>query len=174
MFIIAQIIGFIASVINIVTIQIKDKKNILFGFMTVNILFGINFILLQSYSGAIICFISAIQTFINYRLDIKGIDFPKWLIPIYIIASVLGGFATYQSLIDLLPIVGSVLYTVSIIQKKEIYLRRITLANTILWLIYNVLVMAYTSAISEIFFLSSNLIAIYRYDRKKKKKSSSS
>lgn len=170
MFIIAQIVGLIASIINILTIQMKDKKNILFGFMSVNILFGINFILLQSYSGAIICFISAIQTLINYRLEIKNIEFPKWLIPIYIIVSVVCGLATYQGIVDILPVVGSVLYTISIIQKKEMNLRRITLANTILWLVYNLLVMAYTSAISEVFFLTSNLIAIYRYDIKKNTK----
>lgn len=169
MFIAAQIVGFIASAINIFTIQIKQKKQILFGFMTVNLLFAINFILLQSYSGAVICFISAIQTLINYRLEVKQIEFPKWLIPIYILVSFFCGIATYQGFIDILPVAGSILYTVSIIQKKEMNLRRITLVNTILWLIYNLLVMAYTSAISEVFFLTSNLIAIYRYDIKKQK-----
>jgi hypothetical protein len=169
MFIIAQIVGFIASGVNIFTIQIKQKKYILLGFMTMNLLFAINFILLQSYSGAIISFISAIQTLINYVLEKKEIPFPKWLIPVYLVVSFVCGMATYQSFVDILPVTGSILYTLSIIQKKEKNLRRITLANTILWLIYDLLVMAYSSAISEVFFLTSNLIAIYRYDIRKQK-----
>lgn len=173
MFIVAQIVGFIGSAVNIFTIQVKQKKHILFGFMTMNILFAINFILLKSYSGAIICFVSAIQTLINYRLEVKQIPFPKWLIPVYIIVSFVCGMATYQGFVDILPVIGSILYTLSIIQKKEMNLRRITLVNTILWLIYNLLVRAYTSAISEVFFLTSNLIAIYRYDIKKQKDESS-
>lgn len=137
--------------------------------MTMNLLFAINFILLQSYSGAIISFISAIQTLINYVLEKKEIPFPKWLIPVYLVVSFVCGMATYQSFVDILPVTGSILYTLSIIQKKEKNLRRITLANTILWLIYDLLVMAYSSAISEVFFLTSNLIAIYRYDIRKQK-----
>ena len=80
------------------------------------------------------------------------------------------GVAFYRQVIDILPIVCSVLYTLTIVQKKEKNIRSLTLITTILWLIYDFIVGAYTAAISNIIFCISNLIAIFKYDIKGKRK----
>jgi hypothetical protein len=164
MFIAAQIAGLIGSGINIFSIQFKEKKKLLICFALANLLFAINFFLLSEYAGAVICLIAFAQTIVSYLFHIRNKEFPRILIPIFIVISLICGFIAYESYIDILPAICSVLYIISIIQKKEKYIRDTVLVNVLLWVIYDAYVMAYTAMISDVFFTISTLIAIIRYD----------
>lgn len=160
----AQIISFIGIISNIIGIQLKNKKDILISFIIANLSFGISFVLLKSYSGAAISFIAATQAIINFFIDKKGKTVSKYLITTYIIISTLVGLITYRTIIDIMPIICSVLFTLSIIQKKEKKVRIYTLTNITLWTIYDLIVGVYTAGISNIFLISSTIISIVRYD----------
>lgn len=170
MFILAQIFGILIIVANALSMQMKKKQQILIMFILANLFSTINFVLLQSYSGAIICFVAIIQTMINYFFDKKKKKLPKWLISSYIIAFILCGLITYQTYLDILPILCSILYTTTIIQTREKNIRRITLINAILWLVYDFAAMAYTAGISDMVILISTLVGMYRFDFKKEKR----
>ncbi len=164
MFIMAQIFGVSVVISNVLSMQMKKKKQIIFMLILANLFSAINFILLQSYSGALICFFAMMQTFINNFFEKKGKSIPILLIGIYIIISILCGLITYQNYIDILPIISSILYTIMIIQKREKNIRRITLINMILWVIYDLVAMAYMMVVSDIITIGSTIIGMYRYD----------
>lgn len=169
MFILAQIFGILVIISNILAMQMKNKEKIIFMFILSNFFSAVNFVLLNSYSGAIICVFAIIQTFVNKFFENREKNIPKVLIGIYIIISILCGLLTYQAYIDILPIMCSILYTLSIIQKQEKEIRRLTLINIILWIIYDIVYKAYTASISDILMTISTLIGIYRFDYKNKK-----
>lgn len=164
MFIAAQIVGAIGSIVNIISIQLKSKKNILMCFIIANLAFGVNFILLKSYTGAYICFIAAVQTYINSLYDKKNKLLPKWLMSLFILVSVGIGSLAYNGPIDLMPIACSILYVLTIVQKKEKNIRGLTFLNIILWIIFDIFVGAYTAVISDVVFIASTIIAIFRHD----------
>ncbi len=166
----AQILGLLGIITNAIGIQLKNKKNILIAFMLANLFFGLSFLLLKGYSGAVICLVATIQTFIKYLFDKKNIKFPLYLIIVYIVIAIICGLFTYRGLIDILPVLCSVLYTLAIIQHKESNLRIITLVNIILWTIYDFVVGAYTAGINDVVLTFSTMIAIFRYDILSKKK----
>lgn len=72
-------------------------------------------------------------------------------------------------MIDILPIICSILYTITIIQDKEKNIRRISLANILLWIIYDIVCQAYTAAISDSLMTISTIIGMYRFDFKRNK-----
>ena len=80
MFIIAQFFGVLVIIANVVSMQMKKKKQIIFMFILANLFSAINFILLQGYSGAIICTFAIIQTFINKFFEKKDKQVPKIII----------------------------------------------------------------------------------------------
>lgn len=160
----AQILGLIGIIINIIGIQLKNKKSILIAFLLANLSFALCFVFLKSYSGSLICFVAAIQTLINYLFEKKNKKFPLYLIIIFILVSLTCGFLTYKTLKDLLPVACSLLYTTCIIQYKESNIRVLTLINIILWTIYDFIVGAYTAGINDIMLIVSTVIAIIRYD----------
>jgi len=162
--ILAQIFGLIGILVNIIGIQFKDKKSILISFILANLIFGFTFLFLGSYSGAVICAISAVETIIKYFFDVKNKKFPLYLTIIYIIVSVTGGLLVYKSTIDIYPIFCSILYVLTIVQTKERNIRIITFINVIAWTIYDLYVGLYSVALNDVWFSISTLIAIYRYD----------
>ena len=171
MFIIAQFFGILVIISNVLSMQMKKRNQIIFMFILVilaNLFSAINFILLQGYSGAIICAFAIIQTFINKFFEKKDKKVPKIIIGIYIIISILLGLITFTGILDILPIICSILYTLTIIQDKEKNIRRISLVNIILWIIYDIVCQAYTAAIADSLMTISTIVGMYRFDYKKK------
>lgn len=162
--ILAQLFGLLGLIINIVGIQFKKKRKILITFLLANLIFGISFLFLKGYSGAAICLVAGIQSSIHYIFINKNKKFPLYLIILYIIIPIIIGFFTYKSLIDIFPVFASILFTFSIIQKKERKIRFFTLFNILMWMIYDIIIGAYTAALDDLIFLTSTLIAVYRYD----------
>lgn len=169
MFIAAQIFGILVLLANIISMQMNNKKQIILMFVLINILSTISFLLLQSYSGAIICMFAILQAFINNLFENKDKQVPKYIIGIYIIISIILGIVTYKNYIDIVPIMCSILYTLIIIQNKEKNIRRISLLNMVLWILYDIVCQAYTAAISDFLTIISTIIGMYRFDYKKSK-----
>lgn len=119
MFIIAQVLGVLGTISNVISMQLKKKQQILMCFVLAGIFFTSNYFLLGGYTGGVICFVATMQTFINYFFDKKRKEIPRWLIITYFILSLVGGIVTYKSPIDILPILGGLTYTWSIIQKRK-------------------------------------------------------
>ena len=170
MFVLAQILSLTAMLINIVAVQLKTKKQILLTIVVSNALFVISYILLGAYVGAITCTITAIEIIINTFLEDKGKKTSKPLIALYLLISIMIGILNLGNIIDLLPIVASIFFIFSLVQSKEKYVRLLILGNLTSWMIYDIFVGAYSAASSDIFVISSTLIAIYRYDIKKEVK----
>ena len=169
MFIIAQVFGILIIITNVLSMQMKHKKQIIFMSALVNLLSAIDFILLQSYSGTIICLFAIIQVVINNFFEKKQKRVPNIIIGMYIVISILLGLITFSSIIDVLPIICAILYTITILQDKEKNIRRISLVNIILWIIYDIICLAYTTAISDFLILISTIVGMYRFDFKNNK-----
>jgi hypothetical protein len=167
MFILAQFLGILVIIANVLSMQMKNKKQIIFMFILANLFSAINFILLQGYSGAIICFFAIIQTFINKTFEKREREVPKTVIGIYVVISIILGIITFNSFIDIIPIICSILYSITIIQDKEKNIRKISLLNITLWVIYDIICQAYTAAISDSLMTISTIVGMYRFDYKK-------
>ena len=160
----------ISILINVITMQQKDKKNILIGLTFVNLTAIICYLLLQSYSAVIVDAIAMLQTYIKYKFDQKDKKMPIYLQLIFIGISIIGGIFTSHNLLDVIPIICLVLYTLSILQSKEKDIRLFTVANILGWMIYDFYAQAYVGILFSLFTLTSTIIAIIRYDIKKERK----
>ncbi len=166
---VAYFFGFLVIISNVIAMQMKNKKQIIFCYILANLFSSINFYLLKSYSGAIICLFAIVQTFINNYFEKMKKDVPKVLITLYIIISIILGAITFNKYIDIMPIVCSILYTIIILQKKETNIRKIALINIIIWVLYDILCKAYALVISDLITTVSTIIGIYRFDIKTNK-----
>ena len=168
--IIANIILGISLLVNVITMQQKEKKKILIGFIIVNVLTAITYFVLKTYSAMIVSIVSIIQTYIKYLFDIKEIRIPSYIKIIFIITSILTGVLTFTSIIDMLPIFCLLTYTLSILQQKEKNIRLLTILNSLGWMIYDIFVVAYVGVLFSICTITSTVISILRYDFNKKEK----
>lgn len=162
---VAQIIGLIASIIMIGAIQVKEKKNLyLILNILVKILYGINFALLSAYSGTITQVIGLVITVVAYIYTKKSLEIPKWLTTIFIMVTIIADIFTYSNIYSFMAILCGITYALIVASKNMKNIRKLNLAQALLWTIYDLIIKAYTASLSSTFVLISTGIAIVRYD----------
>ena len=169
-FIIAQIFGILGIIFSVLSMQMNTKKRIMIMLLCLNLASALNFLFLNSLSGALVCFFGVIETFVNYLFDSKGKKVPLYVIAIYVVVNLALGISSYHGPLDILPIVCALLYCATVCTKKESNIRKIMFANQSIWLIYDIIVKAYMFSISNILTLISIIISYFRYDYKKEGK----
>ncbi|MBE5821104.1 MAG: YgjV family protein [Clostridiales bacterium] len=166
---IPQIIGFIGLVFLVTSLQNNKKGIVLFFQIFANLFYGLQYILLNSLSAGLMSLVSLIRCIIFFYYEKKkNTTTPKVLFSILILCIVLIGIFTYTNISSLIPIIATILYTYAIWQKDLRIFRILTCLIACLWIIFNFNVGAYVILIGSIFELISGLIAIYRFDIKKK------
>ena len=166
LYILAQIIGFIAFFVSLIAYHRKDKKNILINMITANIINLFHYLLLGAYSGCITkllaifrdCFIilkKNCNNFLNYFYFIFFIIF-------YIIASIF----TFNGILSILPLLAALIYTIFIWNGNELRLKKIAFICYFIWLIYNIFVMSISGIVSNVISIVSTLIAIKNEKRR--------
>lgn len=169
-FIIAQIIGIAVAVISVVMVQFKNMAHILLLEIISNLLISLNFILLGGWSGSGICIIAIFQTTLTYIYNKKGMKLAKGYIILFEILYLICSVFTYKNVFDIISCGAALLYGVAIVQKKTSNFRMLSAINSILWIIFDIGVCAYTTVFTHGFLLVSIIIAMIRLDLKKKQR----
>ena len=85
-----------------------------------------------------------------------------WLYIIVMILYTIIGIFTYDGLISLMPIVAEYIYATALWQKNINHIRYGTAVMVVVWLIYDIIVQAYPSAICDTIVFVSTLISIIK------------
>lgn len=172
-FIIAQILGLIATVTSISVYQFKNEKIILMGQFLTNFLMAINFGLLGGLSAAWVCMVAAFATLLMFLINKKCHEKKKLVkntvVILFLAVFIIGTFVTYSGWPDILVCICALLYTVSVSQEKSGKIRSIMFFNASLWIIYDITLGAWTSIITHGLTLASIITGMVRLDRKKDK-----
>ncbi len=166
--ILAQIFGLLGALSMLLSNWQKTKNKVL-TFLIFDSLFYFNqYILLEAVSGAFTNIIGLLRTIIfkykdKYKIFQNNITL-LLIITIYITI----GMLTYSGITSIFPIVASILYSVVLWQNDVKKIRVGTAVMILSWLIYNLTVGAYLSAIVEAVLLISSITAIIKLDILKK------
>ncbi len=171
--IIATIVGAFAAAIYVASYQCKTRKWILLLGAISRALFIAQYVLLGAFSGAVLDVIGMIAALIAGKKEHPVIK--KLFVPIIIVTHsvILVTVALlYQGWADIFVLVGMMFQTAALWFTREKLIRRITLCSCPCWLTYNLASKAYFSALSDTIGIISMIVAMFRYDFKKKEKGS--
>ncbi len=87
---------------------------------------------------------------------------------IFIILLVLAGIFTYENLISLIPIVAVIIWTIVSWQENPKWMRIGEAGISAMWIVYDIIIGAYTGMITECIIIISCVIGIIRHDIKRK------
>ena len=168
MVILAQILALFAILFWVISILLKNKKNILLMQVIANGIYGIEYLLLGAFSAASMNFLSFLRLLVYYFYALLNIKMPKWILFVFIALVLLFGIITYDGLISLLPIIITVLYTYVFWQNNLNVARIIYIVAAIIWIYYNYEVGAYVGIIGNILEIITGLISLIKYRGGKK------
>ena len=132
-----------------------------------NLFIGLSYFISNNMNGAMSCFVGAVQCLINWGFEFKGKELPKWLVAIYAVAFLTVNIIVFSGLADVLVIAASMLFIMCILQKNGKKYRLWTLANVILWFVYDLIKGAYGPLVTHSVQLVSTVSGMVIHDRKR-------
>ena len=174
--IIAQAVGIVAMIFNILSYQGKMQKTIIALQLIGGALFAVNFLMLGATVGGILNILAAIRAVVFLFKDHLKADRLPWFIgftisyiAVYILNFTVFGTAptVYNLIIEIFPVIGMVALTVGFRMKAAADIRKCALICSPAWLIYNIAAGSWGAIICETITLVSIFIGIFRHDKAK-------
>ena len=173
--IIAQGIGILAMVFNILSYQGKKQKTVIALQLIGGALFAVNFWMIGAKIGGILNVIAVIRAVLFLFKDKVKADSIIWLIgfilsyiAVYVLTfTVFGTELTPWHLVrELLPVVGMTALSVGFRLKDAAGIRKCGLISSPAWLIYNIAVGSWGAIVCESLTLISIVVGMFRHDKK--------
>lgn len=166
----AQILGFLAIVVTVFSLQFNKKKKILTCQITSNSLYLVQYLLLGAFTASAASLVAVFRGLIFYYYDKNKKQKSKGALLFLITCLAIMTFLTYKDCFSIVALVASSVFTFGIWQNDLKTFRRIAVFVPILWFVYNWYVGAYISMFASCMEFISALVAIYRLDLKHKVK----
>ena len=173
--IIAQIIGIVAMLFNILSYQGKQKRTVIMLQLLGGVLFSVNFFMLGATIGGILNILAAIRAIIFIFKNKFKADSIAWLIAFavsYIVIYILNFTAfgkeptAFNLIIEILPVIGMLALNIGFRLKDSGSIRKCGLISSPAWLVYNIAAGSWGAIICEAFTLVSIFVGMLRHDKK--------
>lgn len=162
----AQIMGIFAIITWVISILLKKKKNIILSQIIANAIYAIEYISLHAYSATCMNLLSVLRLIIYYAFNLINKDLPKLILFVFSLLIILLGMATYNKLLDIIPIIVTLLYAYSLWQNDLKITRIIYICAALIWIYYNFKVSAFIGIIGNILEIIFGIISIEKYHGK--------
>jgi len=161
--IIGNIVALIASIIMVYSGFLKQKKTILYT-QTIQIgLSVLSNIILGGITGAIINALSCIRNILCYRNKLNT----KAKIILILLATILSLLFNNLGIIGLFPVLSIIIYTLFMNIKNVVKFKWLIVITMFLWLVYDLFIKSYTSAVFDFMSIIANIISIIQIGLKK-------
>ena len=168
----AQVVGLFAVALFLLSYQQKTRKNIIILNAASRVLYIVQYIMLGAFSGAALDVIGTLASVLAHKKDKGFVKKHLKAVVILVNLAIVGvGLCLYENIFSLLPIFGVLFHTGAFWISDEKTVRRLSLIGSPFWLAYNLISKAYGSSIGDILSMVSIVIAMFRYDFRKKEKS---
>lgn len=156
----AQILGIVGWLLLVYSYYKDDIDKLLYIQIISSIFYCLSYLFLGAYSGLLVCFIELLKGIGYYKTDKDELIFFITL-PIYVLIAIF----TYDGIISLLPVVGSLIDGFSLTKNKNIAIAGSIVSN-FLWLIYDIIILAFASALTDgVLVVSNCFLLIFGYSR---------
>ena len=167
---IAFAVGIAAVTLYLLGYLQKKRMNIILLNASSRFLYIVQYALLGAFEGAALDIAGIVSSLLA---PLKKYGFVRkytvWFVVVLDAVIVAVGLSLYQDIFSLFPIIGVLLHTGAFWMDDEKWIRRVSMAGSPFWLIYNFVSGAYGSCIGDVLSMVSIGISMVRYDLKKEK-----
>ena len=148
-FIIAQVLGIVATLILCISYNVKSKKAFLLISLLGDVVYGLGFIFIGSLSAGLITLTSCIQTLSTLYYEKKQKKTPIYIAFAFIIVFIFEGIYTLSSYWDIIPMLTYIWFTMVLRMDNVKSIKIMYIFPNILLTIYDIIIMAYASAFQD-------------------------
>ncbi len=165
-FIISQLIGFVAAALLLLSFQQRTHRRIVAIQACSGVLFAVQYLMLGAYEGMIGNVVGFTRSIAYaFRGRSKAVDHIACPV-IFAVLACFGGIATYTSPASLLPMAAMMITSFVNWSPKTQQLRALNMPTSAMWLIYNIICSSYSGIATEVLNLASITIGLIRFRKK--------
>lgn len=158
-----NIVALIGSILMVYAGSAKDRKKIIY-IQTLQILaFTISTLILGGFTGTIVNLISIVRNILSYKDRLTN----SIKVILILLCVTLSLIFNNLGLWGLLPLLSTIIYTCFMNVKNTIKLKLLIISTMFLWLIYDILIHSYTSAVFDFFTIIAHTVTIYQLSHEK-------
>ena len=188
--ILAQVVGFVAIAMNIISVQFNTHFKIMLFKSLGSFLFCVQYLMLGAFTGCVMDFIGVVRNFV-FSYNVKKGKSNKWWIVLFCIITLVAGVTTiiltwsktlnvltrwssnstiilalafYLSIVSVL---AKLISTIGYGFKSPHAIRMINLPTFAMWITYNIFSLSLAGVASDAMSIGSILVAEYRYKKPK-------
>ncbi len=171
MYFLSQLFVILSDTLFIISMLKRNKKNIVFFLILSTILFGLQYVCLQAWTGAVIEAVELVFLITMYILEIKNkTKYNFYVSMITIIITIVLSILTWSSWMSVLPMLALVIYLTCMQFSNVIIIKLGTFVRLILNGIYMYLLASYFGAALTLVILTFTVVGIVRDYKSKKLK----
>jgi len=156
-----QLVGLLALLLDVGSLQLKQRKHILGTQILASLTWVTHFLLLGAVAGASMNAVGVVRSLTYYKS--RGDNRSVWVMWAIIALSCLVTAAVWQGPVNLLPMFAMIIAAIAFWQRGEQTIRLLLLLCVPLWLTYNIIFHSYAGIVSDLIATISAVIALYRY-----------
>lgn len=161
-----QFLGVCASLFCILLPQFERKTHMLVCTIVINLLFGLNMLLLDGFGSVVLInLVAVVQAAAALWRACRGTWVSNAENLLFLLLYLTCGFITLRSTIDLLPIVGALFNMLATFQRREQPTRWFLLFNAVTFCLYYAL-MGSTALAGVLCSTASILLSLFRHSKK--------
>lgn len=167
-FLIAQILGFFALVLSIISIIQKSRKRYITFNILQNVFSAMQYLFLYKYIAFYLCLLSIFRLIV-YSLKSRFTRSQYIVVLIvFVTLNIFVSLLNFNVWYDIFPLIASTLVCFTVWQSKIIIIRIGCLIAKLLWGIFATISLAYFSIIMDIFIIIWTIIVIVNENKKTK------
>lgn len=164
-YLISQIVGFVAFVISLIAYHKKKKEKIFKTMIFSNLLDITHYLLLGAYSGCLTKVIALVRNEVIVLKEKKEKLNNRMILTTFFILYLISGFITFKNIYSILPILAAMIYLYFVWNGDELKVKKVAFYCYFLWLIYNICVFSIAGITSNCVAIISTFIAMYNEKR---------
>ena len=165
--VIAQVLGILALLAMVLSYQQKERKRLLWFQLVSNAIYGVHYYLIGAVTMVAMSGINIARSFVFSKNDTKWGKSRIWLY-LFLAITLVSGIWTWEGPLSLLVMAATLLLIVALYSENLAFMRKVFLILPFLYIAYNVAKRSWGGIGNDVFCLVSALIAIWRFDIKKK------
>ena len=165
--VIAQVLGILALLAMVLSYQQKERKRLLWFQLVSNAIYGVHYYLIGAVTMVAMSGINIARSFVFSKNDTKWGRSRIWLY-LFLAITLVSGIWTWEGPLSLLVMAATLLLIVALYSENLAFMRKVFLILPFLYIAYNVAKRSWGGIGNDVFCLVSALIAIWRFDIKKK------
>ena len=167
-FILAQIFGFVALILVCVGYFLKSKTSFLLLTVIANFFYALAFFVVGAFVGGALTFISIARCLYLYFAEKHNFKYKLHFLSIFIILYIASTIIFWESVLDIMALLSSSLFTLGYAIKNMQTMRYILIIPNTLLVIYNIIATTYTSALLDFIEIVVIIVAIIKFIKHKK------